>query len=228
MAQYILSDIHGCNRTFKAMLDQLAFSTADELYLLGDYVDRGPDSKGVIDTIWQLQRDGYNVHCLMGNHEEITISDFDAEFKKGWQGMGEPHLLKSFGVDRILDIPVAYIDWMRQLPTIHEVPGAILVHAGLDFNYADPLHLNQNMRWIRDWYSRINYDWLGDRIIVHGHTPVEKSTTLKMLEQLDQYRVLDIDTGCVFQRVAERFGYLCCFDLTNRSLVFHKNVEDDM
>ncbi|MFT5168289.1 MAG: serine/threonine protein phosphatase 1, partial [Saprospiraceae bacterium] len=64
MKQYAISDIHGCAKTFKALLEQISFSKEDVLYLLGDYVDRGPDSKGVIDHIWQLQSEGYTVFCL--------------------------------------------------------------------------------------------------------------------------------------------------------------------
>ncbi|MCC6412552.1 MAG: metallophosphoesterase, partial [Saprospiraceae bacterium] len=64
MKKYAISDIHGCNKTFLALLENLDFSKADELYLLGDYVDRGPDSKGVFDTIFRLQSEGYKVQCL--------------------------------------------------------------------------------------------------------------------------------------------------------------------
>ena len=54
MNKYAISDIHGCLKTFKALLTKLDFSKQDELYLLGDYIDRGPDSKGVIDYIWNF------------------------------------------------------------------------------------------------------------------------------------------------------------------------------
>ncbi|MEO0876095.1 MAG: metallophosphoesterase, partial [Bacteroidota bacterium] len=66
MRKFAISDIHGCLKTFEALLDQIQFTTQDELYLLGDYIDRGPDSKGVIDLIWKMQADGYQVKCLRG------------------------------------------------------------------------------------------------------------------------------------------------------------------
>ena len=52
MRQIAVSDIHGCLKTFDNLLDKLALTQLDELFILGDYVDRGPDSKGVIDRIW--------------------------------------------------------------------------------------------------------------------------------------------------------------------------------
>ena len=55
MRKIVISDIHGCLNSFKALLYKIVYSKRDELYLLGDFIDRGPDSKGVIDYIWKLQ-----------------------------------------------------------------------------------------------------------------------------------------------------------------------------
>ena len=74
MRKSAFSDIHGCNRTFSALLDQVAPDTGDELYFLGDYIDRGPDTKGVIDRIWGLEQEGLTVHCLLGNHEQMLMN----------------------------------------------------------------------------------------------------------------------------------------------------------
>ena len=70
MRRFAISDIHGCARTFEALLDRIAFTSQDELYLLGDYIDRGGDSKGVLDLIFRFQKEGYAVQCLLGNHEQ--------------------------------------------------------------------------------------------------------------------------------------------------------------
>ena len=58
MHKFAISDLHGCRKTFLALLDKIAFSQNDELYLLGDYVDRGPDSEGVLVEIFALHKDG--------------------------------------------------------------------------------------------------------------------------------------------------------------------------
>jgi serine/threonine protein phosphatase 1 len=224
MRQFAISDIHGNLKTFQALLDQVAFTKSDELYLLGDYVDRGPDSKGVIDAIWQMQEEGYQLHCLSGNHEMIVIEHFDYYLR--WKQPGEDTdqpLLDSFKAKNISNIPEKYIDWMRQLPGYFEIPGYILVHAGLDFSLSDPLLDAFQLRWIRAWHGDINYDWLGDRVIVHGHTPMRQSAIKTSLLTLPQNRFIDIDNGCFYH--APDFNHLCAFDLTNRELHFHKNVE---
>ena len=227
MTQYIFTDIHGCKKSFLALLDQVGPTTADEIFILGDYVDRGPDSKGVIDTIWKMQSDGYTITCLMGNHEAITLDDYDVAKRFKGDERGDQSLLKSFDVTDISAVPKPYIDWMRALPLVHEIPGAILVHAGLDFSQPDPIQPYTEQIWIRDWYPDINYAWLGDRIIIHGHTPVPQQTTENMMTVLDDMRVLDIDTGCVFnKRMPGYLGNLCCLDYTNMRLHFQKNVEE--
>ncbi|MEI6409623.1 MAG: metallophosphoesterase family protein [Bacteroidota bacterium] len=223
--QLALSDLHGCNQTFLAMLDRLAFSKADTLYLLGDYVDRGPDSKGVIDTIWRLQTEGYTVECLMGNHEELTIKDYEHEASNGWTGLGDPTLLRSFKAMILSEIPVKYIDWMRNLAKYKEIPGYVLVHAGLNFDVKDPLSNEKDLLWIRNWYEKINYAWLGDRIIVHGHTPMSVEMAKAMFKEIDETQVQDIDCGAAL-RQNDAFGQLCAFDLSNRALIFQPNVEN--
>lgn len=76
---FVIPDIHGCCRTFRQLLfHRLELQKTDTLYLLGDYIDRGPDSKGVIDTILELQRDGYDVQAIKGNHEEMLIETFES------------------------------------------------------------------------------------------------------------------------------------------------------
>ncbi len=219
-----LSDIHGCNRTLLAMLDLLAVSKADTLYFLGDYVDRGPDSKGVIDTIWRMQSEGYQVHCLMGNHEAMTVKDYDEARLTGRADLGDAHLLSSFFARSILEVPVEYLNWMRNLPRFAEIPGYILVHAGLNFNEQDPFSNQDSLIWIRDWYNDLNREWLEDRLIVHGHTPISVEAVKTMFKRHAELPVQDIDSGAVFY-TSNIYGKLCAFDLTNRALVFQPNVE---
>jgi len=130
MSRFAISDIHGCAATFKALLAKIEFSKEDTLYLLGDYIDRGPDSREVIDHIWELQEDGYTIYCLRGNHEQMLIDEL-AE-KEIWYN-GEPETLKSFDARSNQDIPKPYVEWMEELPYFFEIQDYILVHAGLNY-----------------------------------------------------------------------------------------------
>lgn len=220
-----ISDIHGCCKTFKALLHKIEFSQEDELYLLGDYIDRGADSKGVIDYIWQLQKEGYKVNCLRGNHEQMMLRASRMEEKVGhWLRNGGNTTLYSFGAINIGDIPSEYLKWMWELPYYFLVDKYILVHAGLNFQKESPLSERYDILWIRRWYEHIDKDWLNGATIIHGHTTMRKAKIEEMLLDIENTPVLDIDNGCVFKD-SEGKGRLCAFDLGNRQLYFQENID---
>ena len=220
MRRIAISDIHGCLDSFKALLQQIELTKEDTLFLLGDYIDRGPDSKGVIDHIWHLQETGHTVHCLLGNHEQMLLDEYHPResFYRAY-----PEALRSFGVHDVADIPEEYIEWMDELDAYLEIDGYILVHAGLSFKDNNPLADTKSMIWIRDWQKTIDKNWLGDRIIVHGHTPSYRKKIVKSLSKLDKVPVINIDGGCCFNR--KGLGYLCALDLDEQTVTFQKRVE---
>jgi serine/threonine protein phosphatase 1 len=226
--QIAISDIHGCRKTFQALLEKIAFSRSDELYLLGDYIDRGPDSKGVIDDILQMQEEGYSVICLRGNHEESMMqSRSDITYRAAWMGWGGKQTLESFGIKQatdILKVEGKYWKFMKNLDYFHETGEFILVHAGLNFQASTPFENLYSMMWIRDWYEDIDKDWLNGRIIVHGHTPTVHMDIRASLYKTDSLPAIDIDNGCVYSHI-EGMGRLCAFDLTSRKFYFQPNVD---
>lgn len=212
MRNIAISDIHGCLRTFKRLVeDQVGLTHSDTLYLLGDYVDRGPDSKGVLDYIMQLSEDGYRVNCLKGNHEEMMVqATTDSTETGNWLYNGGQEALDSFHASDPTGIPKKYIQFANSLDYFVEVDGYVLVHAGLNFvgngheddsgqflwKIHNPLSDRKAMLWIRNWYDNIDWGWMKDRVIIHGHTPMSTHEIMDMHEHLDTDQVLDIDNGC--------------------------------
>ena len=137
--------------------------------------------------------------------------------------LGEPALLASFEVNKNIDIPKKYIDWMKRLEYYFELDDYILVHAGLNFLRKDPLADLKEMMWVRRWYDQIDRQWLGKRIIVHGHTPTRKTAIENSLKILDHLPVIDIDAGCFYE--TEGFGNLCAFNLDKRELIFQASLD---
>ena len=82
------------------------------------------------------------------------------------------------------------------------------------------------MLWERGWHSKINYDWLKERILVHGHTMQSTTQIANQHFKLWQDQFICIDNGCVFNR--EGYGNLLAFDLTNQQLFYQKNMEADL
>lgn len=222
--KYAISDIHGCLITFKSLLKKLNFNKTDELYILGDFIDRGPDSKGVIDFIWELQKSGHSVHCLKGNHDQMMLDARNSlDLQRQWLINGGWTTIENFNVDRIQDIQDKYFQFFEDMPSYLEVDNYILVHAGFKFDMPDPFDEFHSMLWQREWYEKINYQWLGDRIIVHGHTPIKKGEMIVMLDNLEHNQYLDIDCGCVHKGKLEGLGYLACLVLNENKLVFEEN-----
>ena len=217
--RYAISDIHGCNRTFRRLLQTIQFSTNDQLFLLGDYIDRAPDSKGVIDTIFELRDCGHTVHCLRGNHEQMMLDALDQgdQEHRQWLRNGGLQTLQSFQGN----ISDRHLQWLDKLPLYFELKDYWLVHAGFDFT--KPLRDANAMLWSRRWYPAIDYEWLGTRTILHGHTPIIRPMMEQQLESIAQNQYLDIDGGCVFGR--RKYGYLCAFHLDTKRLTFQRTLE---
>lgn len=228
MNSYAIGDIHGCNRTFNALLDMLPLQSGDRLILLGDYIDRGPDSKGVIDTIFRLREAGFDVVCLRGNHEEMLLELFaDGYDMSIWLFNGGRSTMASFGTDRLRDIAPEYRTFLRSTLFYYETPGYIFVHGGLRFGNPDPLSPPRDLLWLRHWYADIDYAWLGDRIIVHGHTPESIETIEAQHARLARQQYLNLDNGCVYAGYdrGPGLGRLLAFCLETKVLYSRASVE---
>jgi serine/threonine protein phosphatase 1 len=200
MRQFVIGDIHGCNVSLLALLKQLDLKIEDELYFLGDYIDRGPDSKGVFDTIFDLQKAGHKVECLLGNHEAMLLGALggNRQDEFDWKKHGGKQTLQSFKIWEFYDLPRIYPDFMEEMPIVLEVGNYI-------------------------WYDKINYKWLNNRVILHGHTPQTLEETKAQLEYLERDCVLNLDCGCVFNK--SLYNTLVCFEMNSKQLYFQKNVE---
>lgn len=227
MRKIAISDIHGCYLTFKKLVrDVVQLTKEDELYLLGDYVDRGSGSKQVFDFIFELQDEGYKVRCLIGNHEEVFLECIRGRGRfSSWLQYGGRMTLDSFGVLNPAQVPKKYIQFMEGLEYYIEVDNYILVHAGLDFGSLDPLKNTYGMTWSRDWEAGVDMNWLGSRRLIYGHTPKIKSQVEAQLEHLQKQQLLNIDAGC-YGTYIPGYGHLAAFDMTNEVLHFQENLDN--
>jgi len=217
MAGYAISDIHGDLAAFNRALKMLMLRKEDTLFLLGDFIDRGLDSKGVIDRIFELQVSGIDVRCIRGNHEEMLLEGLANPSKSSrWLKNGGVATLVSFGIVNVKDIPEVYVDWMKHLPYYHTWNDFILVHAGLNMHAKNPFRETQDMIWIRDWRKFYDPAWLGDRTVIHGHTPLQR---VFLADQFSSsINVFCIDNGCFKEQ--KGFGMLAVLDLGTLEIGF--------
>ena len=105
-----IGDIHGCSKTLKyLLLKKLKITRSDKIYCIGDYIDRGPDSKGVIDLIIKLRKEGFQLHTIRGNHEEMMMQSINNQkFFDKWMQNGGDATLKSFNISSYNELPSKY------------------------------------------------------------------------------------------------------------------------
>lgn len=222
-----ISDIHGCLKTFKKLLDRVSLGTTDDLYLLGDFVDRGPRTAQLLDYVIKLQADGYRIHPLRGNHDQYMIDAMligDKQSRNTWRNAGASSTKKSYAKRGKQDgqVDPAHVSWLNAVPYYYLLDDYVLVHAGLNFRRKNPLKGKKAMLNRRNWYRQIDYDWLGDRKIVHGHTPMTREQIEAQTRPRRRvYPVFDIDAGCFHTKPG--MGHLCAFNLDERTFTFVAN-----
>jgi len=229
--RYVVGDIHGCIKSFRNMVrEKIRLTKDDTLFLLGDYIDRGPDSKAVLDFIMELQAESCNIKPILGNHEYMLLQSLEdeAEFAN-WKKNGSTQTLTSFGIPlektddpgSILLIPGIYIDYIRSLSYYEETDDFYFVHAGLGKDIENPKDDLETLFWSRrEYYNR---KILKGRILIHGHTPVSMVSIQDRVFDGDG-KVLNLDGGCVYSHISG-FGNLAGMDLDTFELFFQKNIE---
>jgi serine/threonine protein phosphatase 1 len=217
--QIAVGDIHGCAKTFRVLVrDELRLTSSDHLIVLGDLIDRGPDSKGVIDEIIALKERGVRVQVLQGNHEEMMINASQInESNDYWLRNGGQETLDSFGVKHVSEIPSTYLDFIRHTEFYVETAEYIFVHAGLNFNKSDPFSDYDSMKWIRK--MEVDPTKIGNRTIVHGHVPAP----LPLLLKLRKFNI-NLDAGCVYKEIPG-MGNLLAYDVSNKKFFSVANCE---
>ncbi|SIQ40293.1 serine/threonine protein phosphatase 1 [Rhizobium sp. RU20A] len=189
-AIYAVGDVHGCEEELERMEDVILADGSDLagdklVIFLGDYIDRGPASAGVIDRLLTPLPAGFRRLCLTGNHDQMFLDFLAAPSKDAaWLQLGGWETLASYGIypdtaARGLAtklqayIPDEHIDFLRRLPVMATVGTFCFAHAGIDprlpLEEQDDMVLMTSRPHIFDWSL-----YKGTHTIVHGHTPVER------------------------------------------------------
>lgn len=179
-----IGDIHGCLLQFNDLLNLVKPQPGDQVVLLGDYVDRGPDSRGVLDRILELKRSGMNLVCLRGNHEIMMLAARDGGVDlRTWLATGGTQTLGSYGAapgrsGSLADIPDEHWKLLEQgLADFHETPENIFVHAGADPN--DEMS-EQMETWLFWEKLRDDMRHRSGKTIICGHTS-QKNGEIKLV-----------------------------------------------
>jgi serine/threonine protein phosphatase 1 len=208
---YAIGDVHGRLDLLEDLLvriredaEQHPSDSARSLIFLGDYVDRGPESRGVVDAVMSDLLPGFTMVRLMGNHEEAMLSFLDGESDGlDWLSFGGLETLLSYGVPLrslpnsgeavkalqaalIEAVPERHVVFFRRCLLHYTVGDYVFVHAGVRPGIALEKQTQTDLLWIRDDFLRVRAPLPG-RVVVHGHTICD-------LPQNRGHRI-NIDTG---------------------------------
>jgi serine/threonine protein phosphatase 1 len=196
MLTYAIGDVHGCVDKLVRLLGRCRLHCAARtmrLVFVGDYIDRGPQSRRVVELLIDTQRAAPDlVVCLRGNHEAMLLAAAAEESRAEafWLMNGAAETLLSYGVRRAADLPSGHLQWFCSLPLSCDDGRRYFVHAGVDPHAPLAEQHEHDQLWIRAPFLRHQGEY--GRLIVHGHTPLPDGTA-----DLRPNR-LNIDTGAVF------------------------------
>jgi len=197
-----IGDIHGCLDQLKTLIALVKPTVDDQVVFLGDYVDRGPDSFGVIDYLIEFAKSLPATVFLRGNHEQMFTDYLAGHEPTTFLMNGGLKTLSSYQSNGEWPIPLPHRTFLEALHNVVETEAHIFVHAGL--RPGVPLTEQDiiDLLWIRREFVTSDYDW--GKTVVYGHTPL-KAPLLTGAR-------LGLDTGCVYGR------QLTCCDVRTRQI----------
>lgn len=212
MRTFVISDIHGNNVAFRKALKHVKLKKTDRLIILGDFIDRGEDSKGVLDTILLLKEHNFDLVCLKGNHEQMLLDAFDnVNNLNSWLKNGGEKTLLSFLTSSINKIPSKYIDLIKSFSYYYENENFIFVHASLNMTIENPFTDIETILWERESFKYYDESWIKNRILIHGHSPIAQNVIASSIE--NKNKIICIDNGSFLKR--EEYGSICILELEN-------------
>lgn len=194
-----VGDIHGCLEQLRTLMARVAPTPNDQVVFLGDYVDRGPDSRGVLDFLCDFARRFPRSVFLKGNHEAMFLDFLHGRDRLSFLANGGQATLDSYGGAEIPDDHLRFLD---NLQLYHETPAFIFVHAGMRPGLPPSQQSEEDLLWIRNEFLNSGYSW--GKTLVFGHTP-QKNGPLLLKERMG------LDTGAVYGRTLT-----CCDVETGR------------
>lgn len=207
---YAVGDIHGCLDQLEQLLDEVQPDLEKDLLLfVGDYIDRGPESRGVVDYILRL-REKYpreRIVCLKGNHEAMFLDFLQGRERELFLFNGGASTLRDYWGDnwdlKGLHLPPDHEQFYDELLPYYETPDYIFVHGGL--KPAVPLaeQVEEDLLWIRGEFIASLEDF--GRLVIFGHTPFKRPLVMP--------NKIGIDTGAVYG------NFLTCLKLPQKEFI---------
>ncbi len=190
---FAIGDIHGCLDKLKALFARIDFEPKrDRIVFLGDYIDRGPSSFGVIEFLLDLRKKCPRAVFLSGNHEKMLEEFLSGKDRTTFLANGGDRTIESYRQNALIGqesvFPEEHLEFFRSLVPYYETDHFIFVHAGLKEGVELRRQHPHDLFWSRDRFIYSDYDF--GKIVVFGHTPFPQPFIAR--------NKIGIDTGAVY------------------------------
>ena len=221
---FAIGDIHGCPQELELLLKKLPLSKETLVIFLGDYIDRGPYSKQVVDIILELKKK-VPVLGLKGNHEKMFLEFLDNKTTQDAAAFifnGGGATLASYADDfGNYTLPEMHIKFFKALLPYYETEDYVFVHAGLpDISLTElsKLKTHEDLFWIREEFFNSTFKW--GKTVIHGHTPN------RQIESTDKR--INIDTSCVYggQLTALQLPEKIVYQVAKQNEIEHRYLKE--
>ena len=225
---FAIGDLHGCHAPFAELIQKISPGENDLVVFVGDYIDRGPESKRIVEDLIRLRSGTASFCFLKGNHEDMllgaagypaVVGDLETWLYNGGTSTLESYGLGSNDIYRILyikdrvereaairnTIPQSHLDFYLSLELYLETEHFFFCHAGVDSSSSieEGKRNHENLLWIRSHLNVNNVRW--EKTVVCGHTP--------LYEPIVRNKLICIDTGLYY------YGTLTAIDVLNKTIV---------
>ncbi len=212
----VIGDVHGYYEGLMILLEAIAPNAEDQVYFLGDLIDRGPQSFQVVEFV---KENSYQ--CLLGNHEQMLLNLFtnskvSTSVVNGWLYSGGQATIASYPQTTITP---EHLEWFKSLPTYLDLGDFWLVHAGVNPYMAIEEQTSAQFCWIRHDFHSMQQPYFPDKQIIAGHTMTFTFPGVAPGTIVQGAGWLNIDTGAYHPRS----GWLTGLDINN-NLVYQVNV----
>ncbi len=208
---FVIGDIHGCIDEVDRLLDVLAPATSDTVVFLGDYIDRGPSSRAVVDRMLRLRHEGPRCVFLKGNHEDMFLAYMGeaGAYGEAFLFNGGEATLRSYGLEGqppgsiAARLPEEHLQFLRALQMRFQLGSFLCVHAGIAPQRSLDDQDDEDLLWIRDAFIAHPHPF--GCTVLFGHTPHRDVL-------LGQPYKIGLDTGLVY------WNKLSCLELPDQRL----------
>ena len=216
----VIGDVHGYYDGLMTLLEAIAPGSEDQVYFLGDLIDRGPMSAQVVEFVQQS-----SYQCLLGNHEQMLLDVLastgtsSSQVEQAWLYSGGYATVTSY---KEATIPQKHLDWMLSLPKYLDLGDVWLVHAGVDPKMPLAEQTDEQFCWVREEFHSMREPYFPDKLIIIGHTITFTLPGVSPGKLAQGAGWLDIDTGAYHPKS----GWLTGLDITNNQ-VYQVNVHQN-